>query len=230
MASGAESTETPKAAPDAKRRSRRRIPATDRRELLLAAALEVFAEHGYHETSLGHIAERAGVSKALIYEHFDSKAELHRALLERNRDELLGRVFEAIEGLETPEERLRAGHDAFLGFVEERRDAWRMLFLNPGDPEAIQTVERLQEQVRTITAQLVAEHAPRESPIAGESVEVAAEMIAEQLVGSIRALAAWWDRHRNVPRAEILEALMDFAWLGLERVAAGERWTQPSAG
>ena len=208
---------------------RKRMPATDRRELLLAAALEVFAENGYHGTSLGHIAERAGVSKALIYEHFDSKSDLHRAVLEQNRDELLGRVFEAIAGVESPEQRLRAGHDAFLGFVEERRDAWRMLFLNPGDPEAIATVERLQEQVRAITAQLVAEHAPPESPIAGETTEVAAEMIAEQLLGSVRALAAWWDRHRDVPRAEILEALMDFAWLGLERVAAGERWTQPVA-
>ena len=205
------------------------MAAGDRREVLLEAGLAVFAEHGYHETSLGHIAERAGVSKALIYEHFGSKAELHKALLEQNRDELLGRVFEAIEGLDSPEQRLRAGHDAFLGFVEERRDAWRMLFLNPGDPEAMATVERLQEQVRDITAQLISEHAPPESPIAGETVEVATEMLAEQLVGSARALAAWWDRHRDVPRAEILEALMDFAWLGLERVAAGERWTQPSA-
>jgi AcrR family transcriptional regulator len=204
---------------------RRRMPAGDRREALLEAAREVFAEHGYHDTSLGHVAERAGVSKALIYEHFDSKAELHKALLERNRDELLGRVFAAIEGLESPEQRLRAGHEAFLSFVEERRDSWRMLFLNPGDPEAIRTVESLQAQVREITAQLVAEHAPPESPIAGASVEVASEMLAEQLVGSVRALAAWWDRHRDVPRAEILEALMDFAWLGLERVAAGERWT-----
>jgi len=205
------------------------MAAGDRRELLLEAALEVFAEHGYHDTSLGHIAERAGVSKALIYEHFASKAELHKAVLERNRDELLGRVFAAIEGLDSPEQRLRAGHDAFLGFVEERRDSWRMLFLHPGDPEAIRTVESLQAQVREITAQLVAEHAPPESPIAGASVELASEMVAEQLVGSVRALAAWWDGHREVPRAEILEALMDFAWLGLERIVAGERWTGAAA-
>jgi AcrR family transcriptional regulator len=204
---------------------RKRLTAEQRREAILDAALEVFARRGYNGSSIDEIANTAGVSKALIYEHFDSKAELHKALLERNRDELLGRVFEAIEGLESPEERLRAGHEAFLSFVEERRDSWRMLFLNPGDPEAIRTVESLQAQVREITAQLIAEHAPPKSPIAGATVEVASEMLAEQLVGSVRALAAWWDRHRDVPRAEILEALMDFAWLGLERVAAGERWT-----
>lgn len=201
------------------------MAAGDRREVLLEAALGVFSEHGYHHTSLEHVAERAGVSKALIYEHFGSKRDLHQALLERNRDELLGRVLKAIDGLEDPGERLRAGHDAFLGFVEDNRSAWRMLFLNPGDPEALATVERLEAEVRDITATLIAEHAPPESPIAGESTEVAAEMLAQQMVGAVRALAAWWDEHREVPRSEILEALMDLHWLGLERVAAGERWT-----
>ncbi len=203
------------------------MSAGDRRQLLLEAGLEVFAEHGYHATSLEQVAERAGVSKALIYEHFDSKADIHRVLLEANRDELLGRVFGALEGLEQPEERLRAGHDAFLAFVEERRDAWRMLFLNPADPESAATVQRLQEEVRDITAELIAAHAPPESPIAGASVEMASVMLAQQMVGSVRALAAWWDEHRDVPRAEILEALMDFSWLGLERLVAGESWTKP---
>lgn len=202
------------------------MAAGDRREALLAAALEAFSERSFHETSLDDVAKRAGVSKALIYEHFGSKAELHQAVLEGNRDELLGRVLEAIADLEAPEDRLRAGHEAFLTFVEERRDAWRMLFLNPSDPETAAVINRLQAEVRDMTAELIAIHAPDESPIPGESIEIASEMFAQQLVGSVRALAAWWDEHRDIPREEILEALMSFAWLGLDRLAAGERWTR----
>ncbi len=200
------------------------MPADARREALLEAALEEFAEGGFHDTSLEQVASRAGVSKALIYEHFGSKAELHQALLERNRDELIGRVVVAIAGLEKPEERLRAGHDAYLGFVEERRDAWRMLFLNPTDPETSATIERLLGEVRDVAAELISRHAPKESPLPGEPIEVAVEMLAQQMVGAARALAAWWDEHRDVARDDVLEALMDFTWLGLERLAQGERW------
>ena len=76
------------------------MPTADRREAILASALDAFAGSGYHETSLDAVAERAGISKALIYEHFASKRELHRALLERYVHELLARVIEATAAAE----------------------------------------------------------------------------------------------------------------------------------
>ena len=74
------------------------MPSADRRQLILAAALDAFAAGGYHETSLEEVAERAGISKALIYEHFSSKRKLHRALLETYVHELLATVSEATGG------------------------------------------------------------------------------------------------------------------------------------
>ena len=68
------------------------MAAADRRELILEAARESFAEGGYHRTSLDAIAERAGVSKALLYEHFASKRELHAAMLEAHVHELIERI------------------------------------------------------------------------------------------------------------------------------------------
>ena len=62
---------------------RRRMAAADRREAILDAALEEFSVNGFHETSLEGVADRAGISKALIYEHFPSKRNLHEALLGR---------------------------------------------------------------------------------------------------------------------------------------------------
>jgi AcrR family transcriptional regulator len=200
------------------------MAAADRREVILAAARRVFAERGFHEASLDTVAERAGVSKALIYEHFESKVQLHGAVLEASRGELLGRVAAAVGEVDTPEDRLRVGLEAFLTFVEEDRDAWRMLFRSVSEPEIAASLHRVQEGAIHDVAELVARDAPAESPVEGASVDMAVEMIAQQLVGAGQALANWWDEHRDVSRDAILQAHMDFAWLGLERLARGERW------
>jgi AcrR family transcriptional regulator len=205
--------------------TRRRMTAGDRRETILAAALELFSASGLAGVSLDEVAERAGISKALIYEHFGSKRELHDAVLQASHNQLVGRVLDSIADAEAPEERLRLGLDAFLGFVEEHRTAWRMVHRNVTDPEVAPTLQRVQDEARTTVAALIRGHAPEESPIEGVDLAMASEMFAQQLVGAGQSLANWWDDHRDVPRETILQAHMDFAWVGLERIVAGERWT-----
>ena len=202
---------------------RRRMAAADRREAILEAALDAFSEGGYHETSLEKVAARAGVSKALIYEHFGSKRELHGALLEMYVGELLERVAEAIAAAEPGAERMGAGADALFAFVEERRGAWRMLFRSIEDPEIADGLARLQTEAASTVAALMAADA-REEGIADPDLEIAIEMFAQQLTGAVQWLANWWDEHREVPRKDLVAVVMDFAWLGLERVGAGERW------
>jgi AcrR family transcriptional regulator len=199
------------------------MAAADRRETILAAALDAFAEGGYHETSLEQVAARAGVSKALIYEHFGSKRELHGALLEQYVGELLGRVREAIAEAAPGAERMRAGVEAFFAFVEERRGAWRMLYRNIEDPEIAEGLARLQSEAASTVAALMAADAEEEG-IADPALEAAIEMFAQQITGAVQWLANWWDEHREVPRTHLVAVVMDFAWLGLERVGAGERW------
>jgi AcrR family transcriptional regulator len=203
------------------------MAAADRRAAILDAALDAFAGRGYHETSLDAVAERAGISKALIYEHFSSKRELHGALLETYVGELLGRVTEATARAEPGEQRLRAGADAFLAFVEERREAWRMLVRNPEDPDVARSVGRLQGEAAETIAALMAADAPPGRDDPGEA-QLAVEMLAQQLVGALRALANWWDDHREVPRVRVLGMLMEFAWLGFERLSEGQRWESGS--
>jgi AcrR family transcriptional regulator len=205
-------------------RPRRRMSAADRREAILQAALDAFADGGYHETSLEAVAERAGISKALIYEHFASKRELHRALLETYGRELLARVTEAIAAAEPGEARLKAGIDGFLRFVEERRDAWRMLVRNATEPDVARSVERLQGDAARAIGGLMAEDAEAAQLTQREEPEQAIEMFAQQLTGSLRALANWWDEHRDVPRERVLAIAMEFGWLGLDRLGQGERW------
>jgi AcrR family transcriptional regulator len=203
---------------------RKRMPADARRQTILDAALEGFSKRGLDGVSLDDVAERAGISKALIYEHFASKRDLHDAVLEASHDELVARVLDAIADAEDPEQRLRLGLDAFLRFVEEHRTQWRMVHRNVADPEIAPTLQRVQDEARTTVAALIRAHAPAESPVEGASLALASEMFAQQLVGAGQAIANWWDDHREIPREVILQAHMDFAWLGLERLVAGERW------
>src|SRR5436190_4511894 len=105
--------------------ARKRLTAEERREGIMRAAVELFAERGYHASSIDDIARAAGISKALIYEHFPSKEELHVQLLEDNARELLERVTEATAGQQPAERQLEAGVGAFFRFVEQRRGAWR---------------------------------------------------------------------------------------------------------
>ena len=203
------------------------MAAADRRAAILAAALEAFSSSDFHETSLEAVAERAGVSKALIYEHFSSKRELHAAVLETYVSELLRRVIGAITAAPGGGQRLRGGADAFLAFVEERREAWRMLVRNPEDPGVAASVARLQQEAAAAIATLIEADAPQGDEAPRER-QLAIEMLAQQQVGALRALANWWDDNRDVPREAVLKMLMEFAWLGLERLSRGERWDAES--
>src|SRR5919106_878106 len=115
---------------------RRRLSASDRRAAILDDALEVFSERGFNEAALDDVAARGGISKALIYEHFDSKRELQIALLDSFVHELIERVVGAIAAAEENEARLRAGIEAFLAFAEERPATLRLLTRNVADPAA----------------------------------------------------------------------------------------------
>ena len=199
------------------------MSAADRREAILDAARSAFAEGGFHETSLDSVAERAGVSKALLYEHFSSKRELYVAMLEMHVHELVERISGAVAGAEPGEPRMRAGLEAFFGFVEERRGAWRIMFRNSDDPDVSIRLDRLRDEVAAAIVQLMSEEAAAKG-LGFPKLPQMVEMIAQQLVGAMQSLADWWDLHRDVPRGDVLQVAMDFAWMGQERLSRGERW------
>jgi len=202
------------------------MPAAERRKLILDAALDAFAEGGYEETTLDEVAERAGVSKALIYEHFPSKRDLYREILETWVGELLGRVLAAATGAgERSEDRLVAGLDGFLIFVEERRDAWRLLIRHRASDDVSETFDRLFEEVARIIGALMAPEMPKSVTPEGVDFDLVLDATSRQLMGAVTAIANWWDEHREVPRDRVLAMVMEFAWVGMERAAAGESWS-----
>ncbi|MFN2617409.1 MAG: TetR/AcrR family transcriptional regulator [Thermoleophilaceae bacterium] len=215
----------------ARQTTRKRLTAKERREGILHAAVEVFAERGYHASSIDDIARAAGISKALIYEHFASKEDLHARLLEENARELLERLGQVIAGKELAAARLQAGLDGFFLFVEERRGAWRILFREATDPRTAKVLERIVDQVTGVVAALIAEDpGARSLPGGSESArEENIRMLAQMLVGAVQSLANWWADHQEVPRERLVERVMDFAWVGLDRLRTGEHWAEPRA-
>ncbi|MEY2533659.1 MAG: hypothetical protein QOF29_1569 [bacterium] len=199
---------------------RRRMPAAQRREVILAAAEDTFATFGYHGASLDEIAQSAGISKALIYEHFESKRELHASLLHDHVAEIFERLKAGADRGETGEDRLRSGIDAFLRFVEEHRGAWRTLFRDAADPEITELMSGVQAQATRVIAGLIAAD-PEVAPDPQTDPEERAlriDMHATLLSGAVQSLANWWHEHQDVPRETLVDRAMEFCWHGVERL------------
>jgi AcrR family transcriptional regulator len=209
---------------------RKRLTGVERREAILESALEVIAQRGYHAASIDDIAREAGVSKALIYEHFASKQDLYAVLLEQHAGQLFSDLAEAIsEAGRSASARLAVGFDAFYGFVEEHRVAWRMLFREATDPEAVAMLDRITAEVTNFVAGVIREDpGSRRAPDDAETREHGVQVVAQLLVGAVQSLANWWADHQELPRERVVEMTMDFAWLGLERLSRGERWQTPA--
>src|SRR5437879_436892 len=93
------------------------------------------------------------------------------------------------------------------------------------DAEVMALLERVRSQVAGVVAALIAAE-PAAAREGEADPQQAIEMLAEQLVGAVQALANWWADHQEVPREVLVDRVMDFAWIGLERLRAGERSTR----
>lgn len=201
---------------------RRRLSAEERRESILDAANHVFGEHGYEHVRIDDVAAAAGISKALIYEHFESKQELYSELMSRAAAELLGVLVEAAAapGMEGP---LRMENAAAAGFlwVQEHPHAFHTFIRDVTDPE----ISAKQEELRRASVTAMADVMEMEPPETRAGMaRRQTEQIAEMIVGGWYAVADWWLRHPDVPREELMTSMLGFMWLGLGRMQAGERW------
>jgi AcrR family transcriptional regulator len=173
-----------------------RLPAAERRELILKAAGDLFGEHGYAHTTLDQIAAAAHVPKPILYRHFDSKKGLYLALLERHRADL-PRFFERVSAEVEFEQRMEAILDAWFDYVSEHGYAWRMIFRDSGGDAEIHEVRRVnQDRAREVLAQFVRGQ--------GGIPKGEVEPLAEFLRAGGAGLALWSLDHPEVPRATLV--------------------------
>ena len=183
--------------------SRARLSATQRRRLIEDAAARLFAQRGYTATTVEDIVAEAGVSKPMLYRHFESKKELHMKLLEHRRDELAAAPLDSfLQATGTPEERLSAMIDAWFTHVEQHPDTSRLLFQDAtGDPDIRELQRELRRRQRAADVALLREFAPQ---LPEDELEPLGEIVRSSLTG----LALWWLDNPDVPRATVAAATL----------------------
>jgi len=186
------------------------MPRKVRRAQLLAAATEVFVNNGYHATVMDDIAEHAGVSKPVLYQHFPGKLELYLALLERHADELVRRVLGAIDETHDNAQRVRSAVGAYFDFVDVDGEAFRLVFESDlrNQPEVQAVVERANTACVEGIAQAV---------VADVGLDPdRARLIAVGVAGISEHSARYWLAHQSeVPKEEAVALTASLAWKGL---------------
>jgi AcrR family transcriptional regulator len=202
---------------------RRRLTAAARREVIATEAADLFAERGYRGASIEEIARRSGVTPPVVYEHFDSKRDLYRALLERHFAELREVWREHFAGEGPLEERVVRSFDSWFAYVEAHPFAGRVLFRYSTDPEIEAVHAEVAARSREAILPLFAAE-PGAENVAGSVGEDGIEMVWVVLRGVLQGLAVWWSEHPDVPRERVVGTAMNALWVGFQRAQAGEVW------
>ncbi|HEX3518997.1 MAG TPA: TetR/AcrR family transcriptional regulator [Solirubrobacteraceae bacterium] len=171
--------------------------------LIEEAAARLFAERGYAPTTVDDIVAAAGVSKPMLYRHFESKRELLVKLLERRRDELAQAPLERfLEERGEPSQRLWAMIDAWFANVEQHPDSSRVLFQDvTGEPDVQELQRELRARQRAADVALLRELAPG---LPERELEPLGEIIRSSLTG----LALWWLDRPEVGRKVVVAAVL----------------------
>ncbi|HEX8753056.1 MAG TPA: TetR/AcrR family transcriptional regulator [Solirubrobacterales bacterium] len=205
------------------------MSAAARRELIELRASELIAERGYRGASIEEIARRSGVTPPVVYDHFSSKRELYRQLLERHYAELRAVWRRDFPGEEPAEQRIGRSIDAWFAYLEAHPYAARLLFRHLGGDPELDPVHA--EVAGASSAEIMPLFAaePGSENLAGSLETEGLEMAWVVLRGVLQGLALWWADHPEVPRERVVATAMNAVWIGFERVSRGETWTpQPT--
>jgi AcrR family transcriptional regulator len=203
---------------------RKRLTAAARREVIELAAMEVFAERGYHGAAMDEIARRSGVTPPVVYDHFESKPALHRRLLERTRDELLAMWRANLGGGGTLEQQIAQAFDAWARYVEAHPYAPRMFFRETtGIPEVRAMHREIAADANEALAEILG-GLPGSTHLQAQGAPLAVAMAAEVIRGGLTELAIWWSEHPDITREQIVATAMNTVWIGFERLSDGEAW------
>ncbi|HEX2771293.1 MAG TPA: TetR/AcrR family transcriptional regulator [Micromonosporaceae bacterium] len=187
-----------------------RLPRSARRKQLLAAAQEVFVAQGYHQAAMDDIAERAGVSKPVLYQHFPGKLELYLALLDTHCDALVAKVRDAMRSTTENKDRVSGAVRAYFDFVDHESEAFRLVFESDlrNEPAVRDRMERVEQGcIAAITDTIMSD--------TGFS-RAHAELLASGLVGTAETAARFWlASGRKVPKAEAEALLAALSWRGI---------------
>jgi AcrR family transcriptional regulator len=187
-----------------------RLPRSARRKQLLAAAQQIFVAHGYHAAAMDDIAECAGVSKPVLYQHFPGKLELYLALLDTHCDAIIAKVRNAMLATPDNKERVKGAVRAYFDFMDHESEAFRLVFESDlrNEPQVRERVERVEQGcVAAVTDTIISDTGlPKSS----------AELLTSGIVGAAGQSAQYWlATGRQTPKAEAEALVAALIWRGI---------------
>lgn len=195
---------------------RRRLEAPVRRELILEAALKVFAEKG-HGASVGDVAAAAGIARSVVYHYFPSRKDL---LLEVHRGEMRALITHLVPVMTSPDTlraRLHQTLDGLLTFADESPASWKVLFGAYGsqsiEPEVSEALVEgydaaIAMGIEVLTADVEA--------TGFEPDSVRMKVLGETFLAMIVGVANWIHRHPEAAKDDVLATMVDLLWRGLD--------------
>jgi AcrR family transcriptional regulator len=187
-----------------------RLPRDARRAQLLVAAQEVFVRAGYHAAAMDEIADQAGVSKPVLYQHFPSKLELYLALLDQHAEAMVSAVREALESTTDNKQRVAATIAAYFEFVDREGEPFRLVFESDLTNESA-----VRERVDAVTercAQAIAEVIREDTALPADE----AMLLGVALTGQAQVTARYWMvTHGSIPRDAAARLIGQLSWRGL---------------
>ncbi|MBR7673199.1 TetR/AcrR family transcriptional regulator [Streptomyces sp. NPDC054796] len=187
-----------------------RLPRRARRNQLLGAAQEVFVAQGYHAAAMDDIADRAGVSKPVLYQHFPGKLDLYLALLDQHCESLLQAVRAALASTSDNKLRVAATMDAYFAYVEDEGGAFRLVFESDltNEPAVRERVDKVSLDCAEAVSEVIAEDTklPRDQ----------AMLLAVGLCGMAQITARYWlSSGQPVPRDAAAKLISSLSWRGI---------------
>jgi AcrR family transcriptional regulator len=205
-------------------RQPQRLPAHERRKMLIDVAIQAFARKGYHSTTMEEVALGAGITKPVIYQHFRSKQELYIAILTHVGDAMIAAISNATATVQSSEERFERGIAAYFRFVYDHRTAFELIFGSSPrrDPEFRTIIASVEERIASnITSELDRQLTGDHRRLIASGVQALAEGIARRYIKEHsreldesgrelpfdRSIAAQWSRQ-----------LSELIWIGVRGV------------
>lgn len=197
---------------DAARPRGGRLPRRERRAQLLESALEVFVAHGYHNAAMDEIADRAGVSKPVLYQHFPGKLELYLALLERSCTEIIEKITTALESTHDNKLRVAAAINGFYEYVASPAGAgaYRLVFESDltNEPAVRAQVARVTNECSEAIAAVIHD----DTGLPGH----ASQLLAVSLVGMAQVSSRFWlEEASEIPLPDAAALVAGLAWRGI---------------
>jgi AcrR family transcriptional regulator len=187
-----------------------RLPRKERRAQLLDSALEVFVAQGYHAAAMDDIAERAGVSKPVLYQHFPGKLDLYLALLDSSCDAIIDNCRKALNSTNDNKQRVAAAMEAFYEYIAAHDGAFRLVFESDltNEPAVRAAVDRVTSECAAMITEVI--HDDTGLPAAQ------ARLLAVSLVGMAQVSARFWlTDAAGISKSDAVALVSGLAWRGI---------------